>query len=126
MFKRILSFCLAFVIVFISSKQFVLATRPPADDVFDRVEPKMSLPFTDLDGVEDYIISIIQTLIGLGGLVAAGMIVYGGYVFILSGGDSENIARGQRILTNAVIGLIIASLAFILVNFIIDLVHGAP
>ncbi len=66
-----------------------------------------------------YIELVLLTLIGLSGLVAAGFIVFGAYTLITSSGEPENIAKGQKIITNAVIGLLIAALAFLIVNFII-------
>jgi len=72
-------------------------------------------------GLEEYIFGILQAIIGLGGIFAACILVYGAYVFILSGGDPENAAKGQKIITNALIGLILAAISFMVINFVIDM-----
>ena len=74
--------------------------------------------------VEEYILGVLQVIIGLGGIFAACMIVYGAYVFILSGGDFENAAKGQKVITNAVIGLILAAITFMVINFVVDTIGG--
>ena len=61
-------------------------------------------------------------VIGLAGLVAAAIIVFGAYTLITSSGEPENIAKGQKMITAAIIGLIIAAIAFLIVNFVIDFV----
>lgn len=54
------------------------------------------------------------------GVLAVGFIIYGGYMYIISEGDPGRAARGKKILTSAIIGLIISLLATVIVNFIIN------
>ncbi len=67
----------------------------------------------------NYIQLILEAVIGLAGLAAAGFIIFGAYTLITSSGEPENIAKGQKMITNAIIGLIIAAVAFLIVNFVI-------
>jgi hypothetical protein len=69
-----------------------------------------------------YVEEILLVIIGLAGLVAAALIVFASYTLITSSGEPENIAKGQKMLTAAIIGLIIAAIAFLIVNFVIDFV----
>jgi hypothetical protein len=66
-----------------------------------------------------YVQLVLESLIGLAGLVAAGFIVFGAYSLITSNGEPENIAKAQKMITNAIIGLVIAAIAFLIVNFVI-------
>ncbi len=77
-----------------------------------------------LEGADpvDYLQDILLTVIGLAGLIAAAIIVFGAYSLITSSGEPENIAKAQKMITAAVIGLIIAAIAFLIVNFVIDFV----
>lgn len=50
------------------------------------------------------------------GYIALGLVIYGGYLYIMSQGDPMRVARGKKTLTSAVIGVIIAMLASVLVN----------
>lgn len=58
------------------------------------------------------------------GYVAIIFVVYGGYKYILSNGEPGKVAMGKTILTNALIGLVIAILATVIVNTIL-MVIGA-
>ena len=66
--------------------------------------------------------SIITTAIGLIGLVAVGMIIYGGFLFVTSAGDAGKIQAAKNTILYSVIGLIIAILAFAIVTFVMDVV----
>ncbi len=72
------------------------------------------------DDPVNYVELVIRAIIGLAGIVAAGFIVFGAYTLITSSGEPENIAKGQKMVTNAVIGLIVAAIAFLIVNFAIE------
>lgn len=50
------------------------------------------------------------------GYIALGLVIYGGYLYIMSQGDPMRMARGKKTLTSAVIGAAIAMLASVLVN----------
>lgn len=47
-----------------------------------------------------------------------GFVIYGGYLYMFSGGDPGKVAAGKRTLTNAFIGLAIVLLAGIIINSI--------
>lgn len=76
---------------------------------------------------------IIQIALGLLAIIALIIILYGGFIWMTSGGQPEKIERAKRILVNAVIGLIIILLSLSIVTFIINsilqamfLVAGPP
>lgn len=77
--------------------------------------PKLEQLFTSFDGILDMIFPIA-------GLIAVGMIIYGGYMWIISGGDPSKKQVAQGTLTWAVLGLVflylIKALLDILINFI--------
>ncbi len=64
------------------------------------------------------VLNIIDMLMQIVGYVAVGFIIYGGFVFMTSMGSPENSARARKIITNAVIGVIIAVMSVALVNLI--------
>ena len=71
------------------------------------------------------IAKIIRIVIGFLGIVAVGLIMYAGWVWMTSEGNEEKIEQAKKILTNAVIGLIIILSAFAIVSFIINSLTGA-
>lgn len=67
---------------------------------------------------------IIRALLGLLGIIALLIVIYAGYVIMTSEGNEEKVTQGKRILTNAVIGLIIILSAFSIAQFIINALSG--
>ena len=53
------------------------------------------------------------------GAVAVIMIIYGGFRYITSGGDSGNVGNAKNTLIYAIVGLIIVALAQIIVHFVL-------
>ena len=83
---------------------------------------------TGLSNTQDIrvtIAKIIRIVIGFLGIVAVGLIMYAGWVWMTSEGNEEKIEQAKKILKNAVIGLIIILSAFAIVSFIINSLTGA-
>jgi hypothetical protein len=68
--------------------------------------------------------NIKDLLLGILGSFALLMFVYGGVVFLTSGGNQERVTQGKTILRNAVIGLILVFVSWIIVNFILTALTG--
>ena len=58
------------------------------------------------------------------GYLALGFVIYGGYLYILSGGDAGKVAKGKKTLLGAVIGVAISLLASVIVNTILAIIEG--
>jgi hypothetical protein len=66
-----------------------------------------------------YIKNIINTMIFLIGIIAVIMIVVGGVRYVVSNGESAQIKAAKDTITYAVIGLVVAVMAFAIVNFVL-------
>lgn len=53
------------------------------------------------------------------GVLAVIMIIWGGIRYVLSGGDSGAVSSAKKTILYAVVGLIVAILAYAIVNFVI-------
>ena len=62
--------------------------------------------------------NVIQIALFIAGFVAVAFIIIGGITYIVSGGDSAGVKKGKDTVVNAVVGLIIAMVAFGVVKFI--------
>jgi len=75
------------------------------------------------------IIEVIATFVALGLIVAAVLslvyIIVGGISFILSAGNEEKIQKAVNTIRYAIIGLVVAFIAFFAVSFIANLL-GIP
>ncbi len=79
----------------------------------------------DVAKIESFIKNIIQILVTLSGLVAAGFFVMGGLGYITSTGNPESLDRSKKTLVYSGIGLAIVFGAFVLTNIVSDLAKTA-
>ncbi|MFA5061839.1 MAG: Ig-like domain-containing protein [Patescibacteria group bacterium] len=87
-----------------------------------QVSSTIGLPTTDIRVI---VANIIRTALGLLGIVALVLVLYGGYTWMTAGGNEEKIAQAKKILVNAVIGLAIILSAYAITSFIISSLLGA-
>ena len=62
------------------------------------------------------ITTIVNYLLFFLGLLATIMVIYGGFLYITSGGDDAGAEKGKKILMYAAIGLIVVLVSYALVN----------
>ncbi|MDO8581810.1 MAG: TrbC/VirB2 family protein [bacterium] len=69
--------------------------------------------------------NIIRIFLGLLGTIAIVLILYAGFMWMTAAGNEEKIEKAKKILTNAVIGLVLILAAFGIVSFIISSILSA-
>lgn len=74
--------------------------------------------------LQDTVIAIIQWILGLLGLIAVIMILVGGFKWMTAGGNEEKIESAKKLLTAAIVGLIIVLLAWAIVIFAIGVLEN--
>lgn len=57
--------------------------------------------------ISDYIGAIYQYALGIGGVLAAVMLMAGGLMWLISGGDASRVSKAKTLITGSVTGLII-------------------
>ena len=67
---------------------------------------------------------IINVVVGVVGFVAVAMIVIGGISFATSQGDTSKVAKARNTILYGVVGLVVALLAYAIVNFVLGSVFG--
>lgn len=63
--------------------------------------------------------TIINVIVGVTGIIAVVVIVIGGILYVTSTGDATKAKRAQHTILYGIVGLIIALLAFAIVNFVL-------
>jgi cysteine-rich repeat protein len=63
---------------------------------------------------------IIRIALGFLGVIALGIVLYGGFVWMTSAGNEEQLSKAKKILTSGIIGLIIIAMAFGITSFVIS------
>ena len=79
-----------------------------------------------VDLITCMIVQAGKFLFGLVGVFCLVMFVYGGFTFLTSGGSSSRVKDGKTILTNAVIGLVLAFAAYMIIRFVIIAIGSDP
>lgn len=120
--SRLFPICLVVGIAFIGIGAF--------SDVFAQVNQlDLGLQFAENTGltktdIRVVVARIINIALGLLGLVAVVIVLYGGVVWMTSQGESSKIDSAKRIIMNGVIGLLIILSAFGITEFIFRMVIG--
>lgn len=75
---------------------------------------------TGTTGVNKVITDIVNIFSVIVGIVSVVMIIYGGFRYVTSGGDSGNVSNAKNTIIYAIIGLVIVALAQFIVQFVLD------
>ncbi len=73
----------------------------------------------DEDSLMNRVKIIINVALGILGLVAVVMIILGGLSYTTSAGDATKVKKAKDTIMYGVIGLVVALLAFAIVNFVL-------
>lgn len=104
----------------------VLSLSVASSNAFAQVSSGINAATTDemknkqIDGSNGVIRIVSNILIWVVGIVAVIMIVWSGFKYITAAGDSGKIASAKSSLIYAIVGLIIAILAYAIVNFVME------
>ena len=98
-------------------------TNTPAEEIGDgpttfsleSVGSTLGLGEADL---KDTVLNILNLVLGLLALIAVIMIIIGGFTWLTAAGNEEKVDKAKKIISAAVIGLIIVLLAWAIVIFV--------
>lgn len=68
--------------------------------------------------------TIISVVLGILGILAVAYIIYGGFMFTTAAGDTAKTKKARETIMYGVIGLVVALLAFAIVNFVLTSVFS--
>ena len=63
--------------------------------------------------------SIINTFLGVLGILAVVLIIYAGYLWMTARGNEQQVEKAKDILTQAIIGLVIILTAYAITKFVV-------
>ncbi len=72
--------------------------------------------------INDFIvlaINISKWILGMVGSLSLVMFIYGGVLFLISGGGSEKITQAKKIIVAAIIGLVIVFASYLIIKFVL-------
>jgi len=71
------------------------------------------------DNIGTYVKNGVNILLYLVGVLAIIMIIYGGVRYVTSAGNSNQVSSAKNVILYALVGLVVAVLAYAIVNFVI-------
>ena len=119
---RLLLFLLAFLVI-ITRPVFADCATNPTEAGCPCALNSSSAICKDLenkDGLSNTIKNATKIVLFIAGALAVIMIIYGSIRFMTAHGDAKQVESARLIVTYSVIGLIIAILAYALVNFVLS------
>lgn len=66
----------------------------------------------------EFVIRIINILLAIAALIAVIYLIIGGFRYITAAGNEENAEAAKKTITNAIIGIVVIILAFVIVRVI--------
>lgn len=64
------------------------------------------------------ITNIINFFLGLLGLIAVAFLIYAGVLMVTAGGNEDQVGKAKKIITFAVIGVVIILLSYTIIQFV--------
>ncbi|MEZ4180338.1 MAG: pilin [Candidatus Doudnabacteria bacterium] len=68
---------------------------------------------------------VLNWALAIAFLIAVIFLIYGGFQYIFAGGNDDAAGKGSKTITNALIGLVIIVLSFIIVQIVYRFVSGS-
>ncbi len=68
--------------------------------------------------------TVLNVVVGIMGIAAVAVIILGAFNFLTSQGDAAKVTKGKNTIIWGIVGLIVAIMAFAIVNFILDSFFG--
>lgn len=90
------------------------------DSIFGRVEPPKAVENIGFGafGISNVLNNIITLIFVISGIVFVFMILVSAFQWIISGGDKEKLAAARGRLINAIIGIALLALAFLIIGVV--------
>lgn len=90
----------------------------PDSGVSDELKKQAGCDLTKNDTAPSVIQSLIEVAIGIVGIGAVAVMIYGGFTYTKSAGDPSKAKKARDILIYGAVGLVVAILAFAIVHFV--------
>lgn len=111
----------------------------PEGDAFQAIEPTLSIPIPnlsfsearfidqagdtkklDLPFIADYVQAVYDYAVGIAAVLAATMMMIGGFQYLMAGGDSGKVSEAKKRITDALVGLVLALGAYTILTTMSD------
>lgn len=99
---------------------FLLAQKVRAFSIMDETSPGcLSEGSCQVNDFTALAVAATKFFLGLSGSFALLFFVYGGVMFLISGGNPERVSKGKQILIGSVLGIIIVFASYTIIGFVL-------
>ncbi len=88
-----------------------------AQSRFGYIPDNVDVPDTELPQL---ILQVVNWFLMIVGVLALVFLIYGGFLYITSHGDENQVEQAKKVILFAVIGIVVIGIAASIVNFVID------
>ena len=124
--KGFIALSLSGVVLMVTTRAVSAVTCPPGSlrgdgaSVSSLSECNIAKDHAGSDNLMATINTIINVALGVLGILAVVFIIYGGVMYTTSAGDQAKVKKAKDTIMNGVIGLVVAFLAYSIVNFVLS------
>lgn len=72
--------------------------------------------------IQSIIVTVINTILGLLGIIFLVIIIYAGFLWMTAGGNDDQVGKAKQLMTNSIIGIIIIVGAYAISYFVLNAV----
>lgn len=116
----ILSLMLMFGLVGVAALPAQAALCSGPKDCLNKGVDKVDSGKTGANDLTDLIKNVVNILLFIVGVAAVVMIIIGGLRYVTSNGEQAQVTAAKNTILYSVIGLVVAALAYAIVNFVVD------
>jgi hypothetical protein len=129
-FPKILTAIFVFLFIFQTSAFLFINLAPNANASDLNFKPQVTVGEFDKDNTKGYLVkgdtemigayikSIYEYAIGIAGIVAAAVLMYGGFSYLMSGGSADKISNAKSWIGAALSGLVLVMLSYTILSII--------
>ena len=131
MFKKTIRTVLILFFIFCININFAFALGPlkdygPMVGQVDKAADKGGFDTTVVgDGIGVIAANLIKAFLSILGIIFLILIVYGGYIWMMSRGNEQEVEKAKQIIQRAIIGLIIIVAAYVITVFVFSGLEGS-
>lgn len=78
------------------------------------------------DGNDSLFTKVVNIMLFLVGAIAVIMLIYGGIRYVTSGGAQDQVTAAKSTIMYAIVGIVVAILAYAVVNFVVNGLKTTP
>lgn len=127
MMSKFTKIFLAIVLLFNFGFSLMIAENVYASDVKTNITGRLdnvgkssgySTSTSGEQGLVTIVGNIIKIILGILGIILLGFMLYGGFLWMTSGGNTDGVKKAKQMITNAIVGLVIIVSAYAISSFV--------